>query len=197
MSERTTDWMETYSGKPFWPLEPRAEDVNLDDLAHALATTNRFGGHAREPMSVARHSILVSDLVPSDLCVAALLHDAEEAYLGDHVRPLKRQIYYSIPDPGGDSLSVTASEMGLRVRICIFTRFDVPWPSFTEWQAIEEADLTLLSTEARDLMASRGDGWMEMPDPVPATITPIGWREDKKDWMQGFLVQHMKMRGYV
>lgn len=191
-SERTTDWIETYSGKPFWPLQPRTEDVNLDDLAQALATTNRFGGHAREPISVARHSLLVADIVPSDLCVAALLHDAEEAYLGDHLRPLKGTIVYRFN--GGE---VTATEMGVRVRRCIFQRFDIAWPSFEEWEAIEEADLTALATEARDLMASRGKDWCAMPDPVPATITPIGWREDKKDWMQGFLVQHMKMRGYL
>ncbi len=191
-NEHRTDWIETYSGTHFWPLEPQTKDVNLDDLAHALATVNRFGGHAREPMSVARHSLLVADVAPPDLCLAALLHDAEEAYLGDHLRPLKGSIVYRF-----NGSEVTASEMGVRVRRCIFKRFDVPWPNFEGWQAIKEADLTALSTEARDLMASRGDDWFSMPDPIPATITPIGWREDKKDWMQGFLIQHMKMRGYL
>lgn len=89
----TTDWIMTQSGRQFFPLEPRLEDVTIADIAHALGAVNRYNGHTRVPYSVAQHSVLVSrELRPDGPAVAllGLLHDASEAYLGDVPRPLKR-----------------------------------------------------------------------------------------------------------
>jgi uncharacterized protein len=85
-------WIMTATGRVFYPLEPRAEDVCIDDIAHALAGVNRFNGHTRVPYSVAQHSVLVSQQLYDhglDLELIGLLHDASEAYLGDVPRPLK------------------------------------------------------------------------------------------------------------
>ena len=93
MSERKGDWMTTFTGRQFWPLDPRPEEVCIEDIAHALANICRFGGHCKRFYSVAQHSILVADLVAQvepQFRLAALLHDAPEAYIGDMVRPLKR-----------------------------------------------------------------------------------------------------------
>ena len=79
----------TSSGRRFWPLEPRVEDVDLADIAHALANVCRYGGHARTFYSVAEHSVLVARHVPIAYAMHGLLHDATEAYLGDVVRPIK------------------------------------------------------------------------------------------------------------
>src|SRR4029077_4249720 len=54
-------WMQTYSGRKFYPLHPRAEDVELADVAHGLAMTCRYGGHSRLFYSVAEHCVLVSE----------------------------------------------------------------------------------------------------------------------------------------
>jgi hypothetical protein len=99
-----TGWMQTYSGRKFWPLAPRAQDVELADVAHGLAMTCRYGGHSRMFYSVAEHCILVSQFVemharnagkPADevrqLAQLALMHDSAEAYIGDMIRPLKHQ----------------------------------------------------------------------------------------------------------
>lgn len=86
------DWIMTSTGRVFYPLSPNAADVEIRDIAHALAAVNRFNGHTREPYSVAQHSVLVSmeyDDGDPDRALAALLHDASEAYLCDVPRPLK------------------------------------------------------------------------------------------------------------
>jgi uncharacterized protein len=87
---RIGDWMQTFTGIQFWPLDPRPEEVCIEDIAHALSNICRFGGHSRCFYSVAEHSVLVYDNVAPENKLAALLHDAAEAYLGDMIRPLKR-----------------------------------------------------------------------------------------------------------
>ena len=63
---RKGDWILTYSGIEFWPLDPRPEDVRIEDIAHALSMQCRFAGHCDRFYSVAEHSIRVADLVPRE-----------------------------------------------------------------------------------------------------------------------------------
>jgi len=97
MTEPTSDWgrgawMQTFTGRQFFPLDPRAEDVDPTDIAHALSLICRYGGHTARFYSVAEHCVLMSYAVSPENALAALLHDATEAYVGDMVRPLKHQI---------------------------------------------------------------------------------------------------------
>jgi hypothetical protein len=78
-----------WGGKPFWPLDPRPEDINIHTIAHALSYTCRYNGHCNRFYSVAEHSLILSELVTPKNAIYALLHDAAEAYVGDMVRPLK------------------------------------------------------------------------------------------------------------
>lgn len=79
----------TRTGKKFRPFNPRIEDIDIEDIAHALSNICRFNGHVNQFYSVAEHSILVSVLCPDELKLKGLLHDAAEAYLGDVPSPLK------------------------------------------------------------------------------------------------------------
>lgn len=88
---RGDGWFVTRSGLRFYPLNPRAEEVLIEDIAFALSNISRFGGHVNF-FSVAEHSCNVSDHCPDELKLLGLLHDATEAYLGDVVRPLKQQL---------------------------------------------------------------------------------------------------------
>jgi len=68
---------------------PNAEDIDIEDIAQALSRICRFAGMTRDFYSVAEHSVHISRRVPPEVALAALLHDASEAYLGDLTRPLK------------------------------------------------------------------------------------------------------------
>jgi hypothetical protein len=90
MSERKGAWMQTAGGRAYWPLDPRADEVFIDDIAHALGMLCRYGGHCLDFYSVAEHSVHVSHLVPTEHALVALMHDATEAYCCDVPRPLKK-----------------------------------------------------------------------------------------------------------
>lgn len=161
MSERLGDWMQTYTGIAFWPLDPRPEEVSLMDIAHGLAHQCRYNGHCLSFYSVAQHSVLVSQWLGShgrfDLAVWGLLHDAAEAYVGDVIRPLKRML-------------PQYAEIEAKVERCIAERFglELPMPA-----VIKEADNAVLIAEAESLMA---------PPPMP-------WRESGvKRWPEGRIV---------
>lgn len=79
----------TYTGRRFYPFNPRAEDVCLEDIAHALSMQCRFSGHVRAFYSVAEHSVFVSKYSPLEDRLIGLLHDASEAYLQDMASPIK------------------------------------------------------------------------------------------------------------
>lgn len=91
-------WIATYTGHKYYPLNPRPEDVCIEDIAHALSNVCRYGGHTSKFYSVAEHSVLVTRAVmemdPGNKIHAlqALLHDAAEAYLCDVPAPVKHNI---------------------------------------------------------------------------------------------------------
>lgn len=101
MSEpRSGDWIQTYTGRKMYPLDPRPEDFNCRDIAHSLAFQCRFGGHVRNFYSIAEHCILLSYTVSPENALWALLHDATEAFVVDVPRPVKRMLtnYKEIED---------------------------------------------------------------------------------------------------
>jgi len=39
------EWVQTYSGRVFWPLDPKVEEIDIEDIAHSLSNQCRFSGH--------------------------------------------------------------------------------------------------------------------------------------------------------
>lgn len=70
-------------------INPRVEDIAIEDIAHHLAHLCRFTGAVSHFYSVAEHAVVLSRLVPERLAYAALHHDDHEYVLGDVSRPLK------------------------------------------------------------------------------------------------------------
>lgn len=96
-------WMRTASGKRVYPFATdgrEAQGFCLEDVATHLANLCRFGGAVpcEKWISVAQHSVLVSCIVPPEMQLAGLLHDAAEGYIGDRVRPLKGTLAVELPD---------------------------------------------------------------------------------------------------
>lgn len=88
-----TDWIQTFTGRKIYPLEPHGDDIDIDDIAQALSMKCRFTGHVNRFLSIAQHSVLVSRECPPHLALTGLLHDAGEAYLPDVSRPVKPFLY--------------------------------------------------------------------------------------------------------
>jgi hypothetical protein len=89
---RYGDFMQTFSGRRFFPMDPRADEVFIEDIAHSLAMQTRYAGHCLQFYSVAEHSVLMARHLRwegADVALWALLHDASEAYLVDVPRPVK------------------------------------------------------------------------------------------------------------
>lgn len=131
-----SEYIITFTGRRFWPLNPRIEDLCLADIAHALARKCRWGGHTRVTYSVAQHSVHVSQLVAQPCKRWALLHDAAEAYLPDICRPIKQRY----PE-------LVAAEERILALVC--RRWSLPPVMPPE---VKYADDTMMVTEARDLM---------------------------------------------
>lgn len=131
-------WILTYTGIPFYPLDPRAVDVDIRDIAHALSNLCRFTGHTRRFYSVAEHSLLVSMFVKQKDALWGLLHDASEAYLCDIPSPLKRTPEFAF-----------YKEAEKRVMACVIEKFGLD-PE--EPNSVVNADLRMLHTEAIEFM---------------------------------------------
>ena len=87
-------YITTYQKIHFEPLEPRQEDIRIEDIAHAQSLMTRANGHFPEFYSVAQHSLACAEEARARgysprLILACLLHDASEAYLSDITRPVK------------------------------------------------------------------------------------------------------------
>lgn len=90
---RKGDFLQTYTGKQYYPLDPHAEDVCIEDIAHSLSLQCRYAGHVKEFYSVAEHSVHIARWLfkyyGRESAKYGLLHDATEAYLVDVPRPVK------------------------------------------------------------------------------------------------------------
>jgi hypothetical protein len=155
----------TVTGDYFNFLQPRLRALSIVDIARALSRICRFTGHTTEFYSVAQHSVFVSHLVPKEHALAALLHDASEAYLGDVSSPLKQLL----PD-------YRAIEAGVEREIAAEFGFHYPLHP-----CIKDADLCMLATERRDLMPkaldSRRDeaAWFGLRDYAPLNGRITAW----------------------
>lgn len=175
---RVGDWMQTVTGRQFWPLDPRPEDIDILDIAAALAKQCRFGGHCDWHYSVAQHSVYVSHQVPPQHQLAALLHDATEAYCVDVPRPLKRFLagYHGIEE---------------RLWHAIAARYFLP---MQQHPCIHEADESVLLAERRQLMRP-GPAWGIESTAAPANIKISMWtcdqaREAFLSRFEALVVQH-------
>lgn len=176
-------WIFDSSGEPVYLFDPRPEDVRLDVIAHALASINRYGGHAKRPYNVAEHSIHVAASVPPRLALRALLHDGHEAYIGDFVSPLKQEMSLN-PHCVQPSIKVLAKawDLAIYVRLGLPLEFDL---SEEDQQIIHAADLAVGAAEMHAF------GWPCTSPGRESAIAPVrikfmGFDEAKTLWLRWF-----------
>lgn len=176
MSDKTRkgDWVQTYTGRQFWPLDPRPEDIDIRDIAHSLAHLCRYNGHCLRFYSVAEHCVLMvrdrrSRLsgagADSDIPVqkALLLHDAAEAYVADVPRPLKPFL------PG-------YTEIETRVQAVIDEKFGVDRSAAP---VVKGNDEYMLANEAHHLMLEPPKPWGLDGMPSPNFIGLRFWTPEE------------------
>lgn len=157
-TERKGDWIATFTGKKFFPFDPRSEDINITDMAHALSNICRFGGHSSSFYPVAQHLVLVSLMCPDPWQLWGLMHDGPEAYLVDIPSPLKRMPEFKPYRDAEDNLmNVICDTFGL-------PRGEPP--------EVKLVDKRMLATEARDLTFTQGRGWSTPAEPYDFNIIP-------------------------
>ena len=88
----------TYTKKEFYPLNPQIEDIDVEDIAHALSLLCRANGHFKHFYSVGLHSLncayeAISRGYSRNVVLGCLLHDGSEAYLADITRPVKKHLH--------------------------------------------------------------------------------------------------------
>lgn len=182
-------WIETYSGKKFYFLNPTEDMVDIRDIARSLSLQCRFLGHISRFYSVAEHSINVGrecfeQSLRDNPCngsayfgLYGLLHDASEAYLMDIPSPIKQHLS-------------NYHELEAKVMKVILSKFGI-----TSWDRyVEVADKVCLKNEARQLLPSKGDSWIHLyPTPYEAEFTVNGYTPDLA--MHKFLFEFNRYTG--
>jgi hypothetical protein len=185
VSAQRGSWMQTYTGRAFYPLDPRVEDVDIIDIAHGLSMQCRYNGHVDRFYSVAEHCVLMADYFLAEMAAEriwaheahhfalwALLHDAAEAYIGDMVRPLK----VHMPDFCAADDNVTA---------VIATRFELRGTTIPP--EVKTVDTRILLDERAELLVPAPGAWtIEGMEPLGVDIQAWGPARAKAEYLSRF-----------
>jgi len=137
----------TYTGEDFTPLAPDANQIHIEDIAHALSLMCRANGHFIRFYSVAQHSINCANEakargLSARVQIACLLHDASEAYLSDITRPVKAHL-------------PNYKEIEKRLQNTIFDKFLGSILTEEEAALVEQIDHDMLVCEFNALMKKK------------------------------------------
>lgn len=148
-------WIQTFTGKKFYFLNPDTKSICIEDIAHSLSLQCRFTGHSKFHYSIAQHSVLVSYLCDKQDRKHALVHDFSEAYISDISTPLKRLT---------EMLGYKKVEKV--IQNAIYSKFDL---SLEEPTSVKQADQLMLAIEAQTLLMPLNPDW-KCIDPPPLLI---------------------------
>jgi hypothetical protein len=174
-------FIETYTGRKFYPLSPSSSAISIIDIAHALSQQCRYTGHVRDFYSVAQHCCLLATFAEKILkappieCLQILMHDAPEAYLVDIARPVKQYMpEYRKWDHGiNDAINVWL--------------FGDQRPEPPPYQ--DELDSRIIVDERAQLMSESGNDWGEHHNKLdPLGIQIDAWTPHRSELQ--FLLQY-------
>lgn len=165
-------WINTFSGKKLYPLNPDPKDICIKDIAHALSMCCRFTGHVKYFSSVAYHSVLVSLFCNPEDALIGLMHDASEYALTDISSPIKNSGCFE-----------EYKKFEKNLQNIIYQKF---CGTTIEPQSVKDADLSVLYTEARDLLPNINPDWHFKKEPLPIKIVSMSPEEAEKLFLNRF-----------
>lgn len=128
------------------PFDMTPEQVNIEDIAHALSMMVRANGHLDSFFSIAQHCLncaieAKSRALSPRVQLACLLHDAAECYIADVPRPVKHRL------EGYALIEQRASK-------AVFAAFGLSGLSADELKAVDDIDNAMLYYEFKALTGS-------------------------------------------
>jgi hypothetical protein len=181
---KAVDFVETFTGRAFYPMAPRVEDFSIIDIAHHLSNDCRYSGATQYFYCTAQHCCLLADYVEKERkgtaldCLQILMHDGAEAYLRDIPRPIKQHL----PQYRQWDFTLT---MAMRSWL---GWENIPIPS---WQ--DELDSRIIADEREHIMGDSGLNWQHDVEPLGIAIEPWGSRFAE----QQFLMRYANYSGKV
>jgi 5'-deoxynucleotidase YfbR-like HD superfamily hydrolase len=171
-------FLETVTGKMVNVIDPKPDQIDINDIAWGLSRQPRFAGHTitEIPYNVAQHSLLVTEIASdlyynrydsnntvqeaietlqkegkdeSPFFLKTLLHDSAEVYIGDLPSPVKRH----------PKINEAIREIEGALMATIFDKFSLQPMSESEKRVIKFADMVARAIEAHAFMQSRGRDW--------------------------------------
>lgn len=154
---RKGDYIETFSGIKFWPLDPKPEEIVIRDIAHSLSLVCRFTGHCKFFYSVAQHSIHTSNILRQlglspKAQLRGLLHDASEAYLCDIAAPVKPHL------PGYRELESILEDV-------VYKKYELDDTSSAEIDWVKQIDMVMVRLEGETLVRNSREWNIPYPEP--------------------------------
>jgi len=158
-------WIQTYTNKRFHILDPRPEEICIEDIAHALSLQCRFTGHVKWHYSVAQHCVYASRIVGTDFAFEALMHDSSEAYICDMTRPVK---HYT---PAGAAYLVLEA----KIEAAVAEKFNLPAIMSPQ---VKDADNQMLYAEKAQLMPPMDWSTRWSADQKAANLQIMQWTNE-------------------
>ncbi len=188
-------YIKTYSGVNFYPFDPKVEDVNIVDIAHALALQCRFNGHTNRFYSVAQHCIEVAKKCSPENQLWGLLHDAPEAYISDLASPIKKNMP-EFQRAEATILKVIVEKYRLKLGSL---PNGVPLQHYSgvmEPQEVKDVDVKMLVTEARDLLGLFPNPWgMDVEPYGDMALVPMTPEQSEREYIRVF--EELLIRGSI
>lgn len=172
-AKRNITEMETYSGRYVDLVNPLPEQISLSDIAVGLSNACRFGNQVSRFYSVAEHSVRCAEAVAPAHRLAALFHDAHEAYTGDITAPMKRTLELAAPN--------ALKDLQTRLDIAICAHFGWFSPAELKHPHVKEIDDAIMFREAAGLKYSHGVGHHWGNDAAYEPFVAYGWRPDRAE----------------
>ena len=133
------EFIKTFTGKKFHIFNPKAREVDIIDIAHALPMECRFNCHVPIFYSVASHALIGTKFIAEPFKFEFINHDDSEVYTGDCVSPIKRRMKAFV-------------KMEHKIERVINKKLGLPFPMSKE---VKDMDNLMLKMEKTYLMGRK------------------------------------------